>query len=234
MAPDAEYVHAAFSAIAPRYVAVNHILSLGVDILWRSRAVELVADWKPSSLLDVATGTGDLALDIQRELPEIEVLGVDFCKPVLGVDFCKPMLEIARRRGLRHALCADAMRLPFKPARFDVLTTAFGLRNMQDYRGALHEFRRVLRSGGHLLVLDFSIPEGVISSATYRFYLHHILPRLAGLFTTSASAYFYLGESIERFPRRGAMCDLLVDVGYSDAVCIPLLGGIAAIYVAQA
>lgn len=225
MAPDAEYVHAAFSAIAPCYVAVNHILSLGVDILWRSRAVELVADWKPSSLLDVATGTGDLALDIQRELPEIEVL---------GVDFCKPMLEIARRRGLRHALCADAMRLPFKPARFDVLTTAFGLRNMQDYRGALHEFRRVLRSGGRLLVLDFSIPEGVISSATYRFYLHHVLPRLAGLFTTSASAYFYLGESIERFPRRGAMCDLLVDVGYSDAVCIPLLGGIAAIYFAQA
>lgn len=223
MALDAGYVHAIFSAIAPRYVAVNHVLSMGIDILWRSRAVELIADWKPSALMDVATGTGDLALNIQQELPEIEVL---------GVDFCESMLEIARRRGLRHTLCADAMQLPLPSACFDAVSTAFGLRNMPDYSGALREFHRMLRPGGHLLILDFCIPDG-IAAAPYRFYLHRVLPRLADLLTASATAYSYLGESIENFPRSEAMCNVLSDTGYNNPVCLPLLGGIAAIYFAQ-
>lgn len=223
MTPDADYVHAAFSRIAERYVTVNHVLSLGVDILWRIRAVELVADWKPSTLLDVATGTGDLALDIQRELPEVEVL---------GVDFCEPMLEIARRRGLRHTLCADAMRLPLPHSSFDAVTTAFGLRNMRDYRAALQEFRRVLRPHGHLLILDFSMPEGIFAGL-YRLYLHHALPRLAGILTSAPSAYSYLGESIEQFPRCETMCHLLMEAEFSNPVYLPLFGGIAAIYYAQ-
>lgn len=224
MAPGADFVHSVFSGIAARYVAVNHILSFGMDILWRLRAVELVADWKPSSLLDVATGTGDLALDIQRELPEVEVL---------GVDFCEPMLEIARRRGVRRTICADAMHLPLPSSCFDTLTIAFGLRNLPDYTAALQEFRRVLRPGGHLLILDFGIPDGIVSMP-YRFYLHYVLPRFANLLTSSQPAYSYLGESIERFPRYETMCNLLTGVGYSDAVCLPLLGGIAVIYFARA
>ena len=221
--PDPAYVHAAFSAIARRYVAANHLLSLGMDIQWRARAVQMVAEWRPAQLLDVATGTGDLALDILRALPEVRVL---------GVDFCGPMLEIARRRGLRDCLEADAMHLPLPDAAFDVVTTAFGLRNMPDYAAALREFRRVLRPGGHLLVLDLGIPEGV-AAGPYRFYLHRVLPRIASCFAASAEAYTYLGRSIEAFPRGGAFFDLLSSVGYVAPVHVPLMGGIASIYTAE-
>ena len=222
--PDPAYVHAAFSAIASRYVAANHLLSLGMDILWRARAVQMVAEWKPAHLLDIATGTGDLALDIHRALPEVEVR---------GVDFCEPMLEIARRRGLKHCLQADAMHLPLADACFDAATVAFGLRNMPDYAAALREFRRVLRPGGHLLVLDLGIPEG-IAAGPYRLYLHHVLPKVAACFAASPQAYSYLGQSIEAFPRGQAFLDLLAEAGYAAPVHVPLMGGIASIYTAEA
>ena len=221
--PDPAYVHAAFSAIASRYVAANHLFSLGMDVLWRARAVQMVAEWKPTRLLDIATGTGDLALDIHHALPEVQVL---------GVDFCEPMLEIARRRGLEHCLQADAMHLPLPDASYDAATTAFGLRNMPDYAAALREFRRVLRPGGHLLVLDLGIPEG-IAAAPYRLYLHHVLPRVAACFAASADAYSYLGRSIEAFPRGRAFLELLTDAGYTAPVHVPLMGGIASIYTAE-
>ena len=221
--PDPSYVHAAFSSIAPHYVAANHLLSLGMDILWRARAVQIVAEWKPKNLLDIATGTGDMALDIVQALPEVQVL---------GTDFCEPMLRIARQRGLHHCLQADAMHLPLDDAQFDAATIAFGLRNMPDYAAALREFRRVLRPGGHLLVLDLGIPDGV-ATAPYRFYLHRVLPRVAGFFTGSAEAYTYLGRSIEAFPRGQAMLNLLEETGYSAPAALPLMGGIAAIYTAE-
>ncbi len=220
---DPQFVHDTFSAIASRYVAANHILSLGADILWRSRAVQIVADWHPSDLLDVATGTGDLALDIRRELPETHVL---------GLDFCEPMLAIARRRGLTHTLRADAMHMPFADASFDALTIAFGLRNLPNYAEALREFKRVLKSGGHLLVLDFSLPDG-IAREPYRLYLHHILPHLATLLTGKRTAYAYLGQSIEQFPSGEAMLALMRGAGFICPTHLPLCGGIAAIYTAE-
>lgn len=221
--PDPAYVHSAFSAIASRYVAANHLLSLGMDIQWRARAVQMVAEWRPQRLLDIATGTGDLALDILRALPEVEVL---------GVDFCAPMLDIARRRGLENCLQADAMHLPLADGSYDAATVAFGLRNMPDYAAALREFRRVLRPGGHLLVLDLGIPEG-IAAAPYRVYLHRVLPRIAACFAASAEAYTYLGQSIEAFPRGRAFLRLLEDAGYVAPVSVPLMGGIASIYTGQ-
>lgn len=221
--PDPSFVHTAFSAIAEKYVTANHILSLGADILWRERAVEKIAEWKPQRVLDIATGTGDLALEISRVLPECEVL---------GTDFCRPMLDIAVRRGLKNVLEADALALPLPDATFDVATVAFGLRNMVDYPAALREFRRILRPGGHLLVLDFSLPEPPVLPL-YRLYLHHLLPRIAGWVTGNRGAYGYLGESIEAFPRGASMLQLLHSVGYEDAGTLPLLGGIASIYTAQ-
>lgn len=221
--PDPSYVHAAFSGIAKRYVAANHLLSMGMDILWRARAVELVAEWKPRRLLDIATGTGDMALDIMHALPEVDVL---------GTDFCEPMLEIARRRGLERCLVADAMHMPLPDASFDVATVAFGLRNMPDYAAALREFCRVLRPGGRLLVLDLSMPEGWLATP-YRMYLHRVLPRIAGVLTGERETYTYLGRSIEQFPRREAFLRLLEEAGYTDALALPLCGGIAMIYAAQ-
>ena len=222
--PDPAYVHAAFSAIAERYVTANHILSLGTDILWRQRVVQRVAEWKPARLLDIATGTGDLALAISRALPEVEVL---------GTDFCRPMLDVAVRRGLQNVLEADAMELPLPDASFDAATVAFGLRNMADYGAALREFRRVLRPGGHLLVLDFSMPTGIFARP-YRLYLHHVLPRVAAWVTGNRGAYDYLGDSIEQFPRGSEFCRLLETCGYTAPTCLPLCMGIASIYTAEA
>ncbi|MGN0829639.1 MAG: ubiquinone/menaquinone biosynthesis methyltransferase [Akkermansia sp.] len=221
--PDPHFVHAAFSAIAERYVTANHLLSMGCDLLWRQRAVQVVAEWKPRRLLDIATGTGDLALAVERALPETEVL---------GTDFCRPMLEVARRRGLRRVLEADALHLPLDSGSFDAATVAFGLRNMADYTAALREFRRVLRPGGHLLVLDFSLPSGLLRPL-YRAYLHRILPSLAGWVTGRSEAYQYLGESIEAFPRGEAFLDLLRSAGYTSPVCLPLHMGVASLYTAE-
>lgn len=221
--PDPAYVHAAFSAIAERYVTANHILSLGTDIMWRARVVQMVAEWKPASLLDIATGTGDLALAIKRALPEIDVL---------GTDFCRPMLDVAVRRGLSRVLEADAMNLPLEDASFEAATVAFGLRNMADYGKALREFRRVLKPGGHLLVLDFSMPENIFA-APYRLYLHHVLPRIAGLVTGNSDAYAYLGDSIEAFPRGEAFRQLMLACGFKNPTSLPLCMGIASIYTAE-
>lgn len=223
--PDPAYVHAAFSSIAERYVTANHILSMGTDILWRARVVQMVAEWQPRNLLDIATGTGDLALAIGKALPEIEVL---------GTDFCRPMLDVAVRRGLSRVLEADAMNLPLEDASYDAATVAFGLRNMADYGKALREFRRVLRPGGHLLVLDFSMPENPLFAGPYRLYLHHVLPRIAGLVTGNTDAYAYLGDSIEAFPRGTQFCRLLEESGYTNPSCHPLCMGIASIYTAEA
>lgn len=220
---DPTFVHSVFSSIAKRYVTANHILSLGADILWRERALKMVAEWKPRNLLDIATGTGDLALTVKKALPEVDVL---------GTDFCRPMLDVAVQRGLTNVLEADAMNLPLPDACYDAATVAFGLRNMADYEKALREFRRILRPGGHLLVLDFSMPEGVLA-APYRFYLHNILPHIAGWLTGNSGAYDYLGESIEAFPRGAAFCDLLSHCGYSAPRALPLMGGIATIYTAE-
>lgn len=221
--PDPAYVHAAFSSIAERYVTANHVLSMGTDILWRARVVEMVAEWKPSNLLDIATGTGDLALALKKAFPEMEVL---------GTDFCRPMLDVAVRRGLQNVLEADAMNLPLAGASYDAATVAFGLRNMADYEKALQEWRRILRPGGHLLVLDFSMPENIFA-LPYRLYLHHVLPRIAGWLTGNSGAYDYLGESIEAFPRGAAFCELMRRAGFRNPVCRPLSMGIASIYTAE-
>ena len=221
--PDPSYVHAAFSKIAAHYVAANHLLSMGADVLWRARAVQLLAEWQPRRVVDIATGTGDLALDILQALPGVEVL---------GTDFCEPMLEIARRRGLQHTLVADALHLPLADASYDAATAAFGLRNMADYAAALREFHRVLRPGGHILVLELGIPDGVLA-APFRFYLHRLLPLIAARLTQAQETYSYLGRSMEAFPHGAAFLELLRGTGFSAPFAIPLHGGIARIYAAE-
>jgi demethylmenaquinone methyltransferase/2-methoxy-6-polyprenyl-1,4-benzoquinol methylase len=219
-AQDPEFVKGAFARICKKYSLANHVLSMGTDILWRRKVGRLVAEHKPGRILDVATGTGDLALELQRSCPDAEVM---------GADFCEEMLAIARDRGLKKSLVADGLELPFEDDSFDVVTVAFGLRNMKDWKGGLQEMARVVRPSGLLLVLDFSLPEGLLRRP-YAFYLNRILPRIAGVLTGERDAYDYLAGSIERFPSGGAMLDLLSEAGLREQDWKPLTNGIASIY----
>lgn len=215
------YVREMFGSIARRYDLANHVLSWGIDFYWRGRAANIVADWRPRNVADLATGTGDLALALQNKLPDADIT---------GVDFLPEMLELARQKGLRRVLLADAMKLPFADASFDCITIAFGLRNLEDCSAALTEMARVLNSNGHLLVLEFSLPTTPILRAAYRFYLHRCLPFLGSFLTQTKSAYNYLGDSIEEFPSGNAMCDLMRATGYVFPTFEPLTGGIVTIY----
>lgn len=141
------------------------------------------------------------------------------------------MLERARAKGLRDIVVADALHLPFPDASFDAVTVAFGLRNMESWPEALCEMLRVLTGGGHLLILDFSLPPPPLRSP-YRLYLHHILPIIAGLLTGEKQAYRYLGASIEKFPAGPAMLSLLEESGFALPTCEPLTGGVVSLYTA--
>jgi demethylmenaquinone methyltransferase/2-methoxy-6-polyprenyl-1,4-benzoquinol methylase len=218
-----EMVRGLFSDIAGRYQVVNHILSGGLDFYWRAIAVRLIRPWNPSMVLDVATGSGDLAMAISKACPQARVV---------GADFCAPMLEVARRNGLPELVVADGMSLPLADQNFDVVTAAFGLRNMASWEKGLSEMARVLRPGGHLLILDFSLPELPVIRPLYRFYLHHILPHIAGLATGRKDAYEYLGESIEQFPSGEKMTYLIESCGFKNAKSHPLTLGTVSIYTA--
>ena len=220
---DPSEVRAMFDRVAPRYDLANHLLSGGLDFVWRAQAARTVARWRPRRVLDLATGSGDLALAIQRRLPGAEVT---------GADFSEKMLVRARNKGVAKTVVADAMRLPFADSSFECVTIAFGLRNMVDWGGALREMARVLTSGGHLLVLDFSIPKSAFRHL-YRWYLHRGLPWLAGCVTGQKNAYQYLGGSIEEFPSGEAMLRLIEGSGFGKAVARPMTGGIVTLYTAE-
>jgi demethylmenaquinone methyltransferase/2-methoxy-6-polyprenyl-1,4-benzoquinol methylase len=212
-----------FGSIAGRYDTANHLLSCGMDFYWRRRAAELVSDWRPHRIADLATGTGDLALALQKKLPQAEIT---------GVDFLPEMLELARRKGVRQIVLADAMNLPFGDASFDCVTIAFGLRNLEDWEAGLAEMSRVLKSNGHLLVLEFSLPTTPTLRAVYRFYLHCCVPLVGSFLTGKKNAYDYLGDSIENFPSNSAMCQLMAGNGFTCPTFEPLTGGIVTIYTA--
>ena len=213
-----------FASIARRYDLANHALSCGADFYWRNRAAEMVASWRPGKIVDLATGTGDLAIAIQKKLPDAELV---------AVDFLPEMLEIARRKGLQRTVIADAMRLPFADSSFDCVTVAFGLRNMENWGAALSEMARVLRTGSHLLVLEFSLPHLWSLRAVYRFYLHRCLPFLGSFLTWQKNAYDYLGDSIEEFPSGETMLRLMETSGFRGTRAEALTGGIVTIYTGE-
>ncbi|MBP83147.1 MAG: methyltransferase [Verrucomicrobiales bacterium] len=215
------FVHRAFSSIAERYVLANHVLSFGIDIIWRKKVSRFVAETCPDVVLDVATGSGDLAAEVQKGSPEARVI---------GADFCAPMLAEARKRGLENLIVADGLALPLPDDSVDALTIGYGLRNISNWAAAITEFSRVLKPGGLLVVLDFSLPTSPMLNRPYRFYLHRILPVLAGWLTGNREAYAYLGESIERFPSGKAMQDLIIGNGFDSADWYPQFGGISSVY----
>lgn len=220
--PDADYVKNAFARIADRYVLANHVMSLGMDLWWRWRVARVVKRMQPRRLLDIASGTGDLALEIQEQYPAVDLV---------ATDFCAEMLQHATQRGVRQTLVADALNLPFTDGSFDMVTVAFGLRNMADYPRALSEMRRVIAPGGHLLILDFSLPNGWLRPF-YRWYLHRILPHVASWITREKDAYQYLGASIEQFPQGEKMAKLLSNQGFSAVEWQTFSCGVVSFYIA--
>lgn len=218
------FVHWTFSSIASRYVLTNHVLSLGIDVIWRKLVAKLVAEVDPKVILDVATGSGDLAMTVQRANPGATVM---------AMDFCAPMLMEAKKRGLENLAVSDGLALPLPDNSVDALTVGYGLRNMADWNKALSEFSRVLRPGGRLVVLDFSLPTSPILRAPYRFYLHRVLPLLACWLTGNREAYAYLGDSIERFPAGEEMLALIEKNGFVAGKWQPQLGGVSSVYSAD-
>jgi demethylmenaquinone methyltransferase/2-methoxy-6-polyprenyl-1,4-benzoquinol methylase len=218
---DAGFVKEAFAGIARRYVLTNHVLSMGTDVLWRFKTARLVASLKPRFVLDLATGSGDLAAAIRHQCPDAEIL---------GMDFSVPMMREAQRQNFESLIAADALALPLADQCVDVITVAFGLRNMASWPRALAEMHRVLRPGGHLIILDFSIPSTQILRAPYLFYLKQVMPRIAGLLTGKKDAYDYLCGSIEKFPSGAHMESLLQECQFKNPVTRPLSLGIAALY----
>ncbi len=222
----AEWVRRMFSEIAPRYDLLNRLLSLGVDQAWRRRAVALALEKAPRRILDLATGTGDLALLLKARAPGAEVV---------GVDFAPPMLDLARKKAERRGLGvvfleANALALPFPTGAFDAVTVAFGFRNFADYPGGLREIHRVLAPGGRAVILEFPPPPKGLLGRAYRFYFHRVLPFLGGVISGRPEAYRYLPESVDRFPSPEALKALMEAQGFRVRYEL-LTFGVAAIHV---
>jgi len=181
-----------------------------------------MAEGHPKTILDLATGSGDLATALQRACP---------AALVVGADFCLPMLDEARAKGVSPLVQADGLALPFADGSFDAVTIAFGLRNMASWEAALCECSRVLNSSGRLAILDFSLPANPLVRAAYRFYLHRVLPVLAGWATGCPDAYEYLAGSIEKFPRGGGMNALMESCGFCCEPNRAMWFGIVSLYI---
>jgi demethylmenaquinone methyltransferase/2-methoxy-6-polyprenyl-1,4-benzoquinol methylase len=213
-----------FAGIAGRYDLLNHLLSLNIDKRWRRIvAAELreILDRPDALVLDVACGTGDLTIELQRGSSAI----------VMGTDFCRPMLTIARQKDSRHSFIeADAMQLPFGGSSFDALTIAFGLRNLANVRSGLSELYRILRPGGRLAVLEFSDPVIPGFRQLFNFYFSTVLPRIGGAVSGSRGAYEYLPDSVARFPGQKDLAAMMEAVGFTSVKYQNLTGGIAALH----
>ena len=224
-ASKAVLVRAMFSEIAPRYDTLNHTLSLNVDRLWRRFVVKKIADkLKPGAIaLDLCCGTADLSLELGARIP---TLGVDFCRPMLSLGLKKvksARLPIALIEG-------DALRVPAADGAFDVVTMAFGLRNLESVEEGLKEIHRVLKAGGRCAVLEFSRPVLPLFRGLFRFYFNHILPRIGNAVSGSGYAYRYLPESVQSFPDQRGLADAMRAVGFSNVSYYNLSGGVAALH----
>ena len=219
-----------FNNISGKYDFLNHFLSFGIDKIWRKKAISSLKDLQPRHMLDVATGTGDFALESLRIL-----------KPdhITGIDISQGMLDIAQKkiseRGLSEHFkveIGDAENLDFESATFDAVTVAFGVRNFENLPLGLNDICRVLKPGGRAVILEFSNPRSFPVKQLYRFYSKHILPRIGKVFSKDNRAYTYLPESIAQFPDGESFTDLLKQAGFKTAESRPQTFGICTIYLA--
>ena len=226
--PEKETVRTMFNDIAYRYDFLNHFLSAGIDIIWRKKVRRILAKRNPKSILDVATGTGDLAIELSTIKPE----------KIYGVDIAVEMLEIGKDKIAKKSLSeiitleeGDAENLRFDDNTFDAATVAFGVRNFETLQKGLKEIRRVLKPGGTFIVLEFSKPKTFPTKQLYNFYFKYILPLMGKIVSKSSSAYTYLPESVQGFAEDDIFLKELEKAGYSNPSQKRLTMGIATIYI---
>jgi demethylmenaquinone methyltransferase/2-methoxy-6-polyprenyl-1,4-benzoquinol methylase len=228
--PDPTAVNSMFGRIARRYDLANRLLSGGMDVWWRRRLVAAVRRGQPREVLDLATGSGDVAFALARRLPvSTQITGMDFCQPMLDEAVIKKSAAGTTRYANVTFRQGDGLALPLPAACFDALTISFGLRNLADRDRGLREMHRVLRPGGRLFVLEFSQPQAWFRPI-YFFYLRKILPFIAGTVTGDRAAYVYLNETIEQFPNRDALAGEIRAAGFSDVRSNGLTFGIVALH----
>lgn len=224
----AQAVREMFSGIAGRYDLLNHLLSVNIDKRWRkvvTSKLKSVCERPEAVILDVACGTGDLSVELQRTGPA----------KVIGTDFCRPMLAVAADKNIKTELSipyveADGMNLSFADRSFDAVTIAFGLRNFSNWKDGLKELHRILKPGGKLAVLEFSSPVVPGFKQLFRFYFSHVLPRIGGAVSGSRGAYEYLPDSVSKFPDQKGLAAMMRDIGFVDVEYKNLTGGIAAVH----
>lgn len=219
-----------FDSIAPKYDLLNHVLSMGIDKGWRKKVVKIVSSVSPKKVLDVATGTGDLAIAIAKSSDGISITAVDLSPNML--ECAKDKISKMKLSSDISLKVGDALNLSFEEGAFDVVTISFGVRNFEDLQKGLSELLRVLKSGGVLLVLEFSKPKGVLSKP-YIFYLKNILPLIGRCISKNRYAYTYLPDSVMEFPCGEHFLSILKDVGFGEVSHKPLSMGIATIYTAK-
>ncbi|MDD2899402.1 MAG: bifunctional demethylmenaquinone methyltransferase/2-methoxy-6-polyprenyl-1,4-benzoquinol methylase UbiE [Desulfuromonadaceae bacterium] len=226
-----EKIQQMFGAIAPRYDFLNRLLSFGIDRRWRTKAVRLLKYREGSRVLDVATGTGDVALEIALRTPDsVKITGADFCKEMVDLGAVKVAASpYAGRIDLKVAPCED---LPFANDTFDSITIAFGIRNVIDRRLGLAEMWRVLSPGGRMIILEFSTPRSLMFRQLYYFYFRRLLPVVGGLFSRY-NAYKYLPDSVLEFPSQEEFSRMMADAGFRNIHLHELTFGIATIYVGE-
>ncbi len=225
------WVRAMFGRVAHRYDLANHLLSANIDKTWRSHTVRRVSDilMRPEArVLDLACGTGDLLMALERAAR----------RPLMGSDFCHPMLTGAsvklRRSELRSRLFeSDALALPMRDASLDLITIAFGYRNLANYRAGLVEMRRVLRRGGALAILEFTTPPNRAFAALYNWYSRKVLPIIGGLISGAPEAYTYLPESVRKFPEAPQLAAMMREAGFDSVEWEYLTFGIVALHVGR-
>lgn len=225
-----QQVEQMFDNIAPKYDFLNHFLSLGIDKLWRKKAIRILSGYKTNLLLDVASGTGDFAIAAAKLKPS----------KIIGFDISEQMLNVGRAKvqglGLDHIIefqKGDSEAMPFDDEHFDAITVAFGVRNFENLENGLKEFVRVLKNDGVAIILEFSKPKYFPMKQLYLFYFFGILPLIGRLVSKDSSAYSYLPESVMAFPDDQKFLTILRNVGFSKASQRRLSFGIATIYIAQ-
>lgn len=218
-----------FNDIAGKYDFLNHFLSLGIDKGWRRKAIREAAEVAPKQILDVATGTGDLAIAAMKLNPQ-RIIGIDIAEQMLAIG--KKKIGEKRLQETIHLQPGDSEDLPFDTNAFDVVMCAYGVRNFENLEKGLKEMNRVLRPGGKLVILEFSHPGQFPVKQIYQFYFRYILPTLGKIVSKNNRAYTYLPESVRAFPEGSVFCDMLVRCGYNTPKARALTFGITSLYTA--